>query len=238
MRRTPRPGKPPRRSVRDRWFLVGKTQHVSIPIPALFALTGGDLGLNGEEMKVILWLLADWYWPGGISREVNAAVISQRAQVARPHVHRALAGLAAKGVIDLFRTGRGGCATVSIEPLIRITRAVASGGVPTGYSRQGRSAGSTNLVLDPPEVGTPLSTKPEPGGGTSEVSSSEYLRRASEVGAGEMSLPTASNGSETASRPCAPCRNVEHFQRESIAAQIVIWEREEAAAKARQEQAP
>ncbi len=193
---------PQKRNVRDRWFLPPGTAHLAIPLPTLSALTYDPPGLTGEELRVALWLVADWWWPGGLSREINATVIATRVGMHRPNVHRALDGLEAKGVLLVHRGGRGKATTISIEPLIRMGRDLASNGVSSGYSGRGRKAKpsarlgeakSKEYQPDTPKPvsDTPSSIKVEPRVVPSDLLPSDLTRPASEVG-GQSS--SGSNG--------------------------------------------
>lgn len=177
----PKRGPPVKVSIWSRWYLPGREQHLAIPVSVLTAVTAQE-NLSAEEFRALLWLLMDWYWPGGLSREVNAEIIAKRARLWRPNVHRALDSLAEHGILEIHRRGKGKMPVVSIEPLIRLARLVASNGVSGGYSSQGRSAHQPQKEYQfdtpTPVFDTPGSIKREPGDGTSESLSSDPFNAA------------------------------------------------------------
>lgn len=153
--------KPVRQSVGHRWFLPPRTAFLAVPLPVLEVLTHRD-DLGAAELRALLWLLADWYWPGGVSREVNVQTLAKRSRMAGPNAHRALGALGRKGLLEITHRGRGRLPVVSIAPLVR-----AGQDTDRGVSRRYTPKGDVDKVYhrDTPEYhgDTPGCITPEPG---------------------------------------------------------------------------
>ncbi len=132
-----------KRSVRDRWHLPTGTQHLSVPLPALAVILDPKLNLGPQEIRTILWLLADWFWAEGTRRKVNGATLARKSSADRSNLYRALKSLHQKGLIELSTpgSGRGRKLEVSIIPLIELSHKTASQGL-----SQRQHKASTNSV--------------------------------------------------------------------------------------------
>lgn len=184
---------PVKRSVKDRWFLpAGKHRHISLP----FALAQGVLmDLNLEELRTILWLLGDWYWPGGLEREVNAVILAARTGMDRANVRRALASMAKRGIIELRTQGKGRMAVVSIKPLVEIGRSAASKGESDRLYRPRSKRKVSQIDSTESQIDSPSRVNGEPGAPASESFPSDDVR-CDAGGAAEVEAPStaSSNG--------------------------------------------
>lgn len=204
---------PVKRSVRDRWFLpAGKHRHISVP----FALAQGVLmDLNLEELRTILWLLGDWYWPGGLEREVNAVVLANRTGMDRANVRRALASMAARGIIELRTQGKGRMAVVSIKPLVEIGRSAASKGESDRLYRPRSKRKVSQIDSSESQIDSPSRVNGEPGAPASESFPSDSFRCGAEsaAGGGASQEPTASENGHGGRKktPADIDRELAHF---------------------------
>lgn len=209
---------PVKRSVRDRWFLPAKTPFLGIPLPVLFDVV---MPLRLEESRVLLAILADWWWPGGHEREVNVAIVARRTGMDVKSARRGLAGLHDREVVEVVSHGKGRSPVVRIARLIELGRRAASkegADCPYHKGRRGKKGQSapTKGQIAPTSRGNG-----EPGEAPSEPFSSDSSRPASEVGGGYF-RPSSNGRTKTKDDIHAELKPFLHAEEKAREAQLAL----------------